>query len=469
VDHIFISHSSKDAAAVEKLARALRKMGFEVWLDAWEINAGHDFVSKINQGLHDARAGIIVFSRSARESRWVEAEVSYLIWSAVEESKPLMPIALDDDAFIPPLLRPRLRKGIEDVAAIADALRHPEKPAPVTPTRDASVERVVISLRQDAQGATNIEVRIRDHQYGSRTYAALPADLLAAREVFHRGFHTGIHRTDEEAARSSLESAMADLGRALCAFCLPEDAGEALANLVDGCKVGTTVEISIEVGGEAEGAELLALPFEALRLPDGRLLATIPAVVMLRRPAGVAAAEFAPLAGPLKILVAVGAPDEGQSAGAVLDLEHELQNILDAVAPAQRRDDVEVRILEVGNPAVIGAALEADSYHVLHLSCHGLPDQLQLEDEDGRAVTVTAKHLLEPLHRAGRPLPMILLSSCHGGMHAQSEAKRVRPRRYYPWRSFCWRGRPRISRRVVRCARSAGGVAPRVTALLERA
>jgi tetratricopeptide (TPR) repeat protein len=417
VDHIFISHSSKDVGTVEKLAAGLREMGFEVWLDKWEIGAGHDFVAEINKGLHKCSAGIIVFSKHTGDSAWVAAEVSYFIWASTEEGKRVIPVALDDDAWIPPLLRPRLRKGIEDVAAIADALRHPEKPSSVTPTRDASVERVVISLRQDAQGATNVDVRIRDRQYGSRTYAALPADLIAAREVFHRGFHSGVQRTAEEAARSSLESAMADLGRALGAFCLPEDAGEALANLVDGCKVGTTVEICVE----AEGAELLALPFEALRLPDGRLLATIPSVVMLRRPAGVTAAEFAPLAGPLKILVAVGAPDEGQSAGAVLDLEHELQNILDAVAPAQRRDDVEVRILEVGNPAVIGAALESDSYHVLHLSCHGLPGQLQLEDEDGRAVTVTAEQLLEPVHRAGRPLPMILLSSCHGGTHAQSE------------------------------------------------
>ena len=146
---------------------------------------------------------------------------------------------------------------------------------------------------------------------------------------------------------------------------------------------------------EAEGAEMLGLPFEALRLPDERLLATHPSVVMLRRPPGLAASAGQPLAGPLKILVAVAAPDEGHTGSAVLDQERELQNILDAVEPAHRHGNAEVRILEVGHPDVIGAAMEADAYHVLHLSCHRRPGMLELEDEDGRAVPTTSAELLE--------------------------------------------------------------------------
>jgi tetratricopeptide (TPR) repeat protein len=409
VDRIFISHSSKDNAEVKGLAEALQGLGFEVWLDQFELHAGDDFVSAINTALHDCTASIIVFSQHTEDSRWVKKEVSYLIWAATEEGKTVIPIRLHNDAWIPPLLRPSLFKSIDDVAAIANALRG--KPASPAKAREAGVERVLISLRQGEKGSTKLEVHIGGSQYAKHTYDAFPAELIAARETFQRGFRTGIRRSPMEAERSSLESGMAELGRALCSFCLRDSAGDALANLVDGCKVGTTVEVVVE----AEGAELLALPYEALRLPDDRLLATHPAVVMLRRPAGVEAAAFQPLAGPLKILVAVGAPDEGQSAGAVLDLEHELQNILDAVAPAQRRDDVEVRILEVGNPAVIGAALEQDAYHVLHISCHGLPGRLQMEDEDGGAVGVTAEQLLEPMRKAGRHLPMVLLSSCHGG------------------------------------------------------
>jgi len=109
-------------------------------------------------------------------------------------------------------------------------------------------------------------------------------------------------------------------------------------------------------------------------------------VVTLRRPVGIATTPQSPLAGPIKVLIAVGAPDEGHTGSAVLDHERELQNILDAVEVAQRHKNVEVRILEVGHPKVIAAAIERDAYHVLHLSCHDGPGQLELEDEDGKAV-----------------------------------------------------------------------------------
>jgi CHAT domain-containing protein len=113
--------------------------------------------------------------------------------------------------------------------------------------------------------------------------------------------------------------------------------------------------------------------------------------------------------------VAVGAPDEDSTSAAVLDQERELQNILDAVEPAQRQENTEVRILEVGHPEVIAQALAHDAYHVLHVSCHGLPGALELEDEGGRAVRTTADQLLAPIRGAGRPLPLVLLNSCHGG------------------------------------------------------
>ena len=79
-------------------------------------------------------------------------------------------------------------------------------------------------------------------------------------------------------------------------------------------------------------------------------------------------------------------------------------------------------ILEVGHPKVIAAAIERDVYHVLHLSCHGGPGQLELEDEDGKAVPTTAKDLIEPIRRHGRPLPLVFLNACHGGVQREQTA-----------------------------------------------
>src|SRR5207244_12317779 len=76
----------------------------------------------------------------------------------------------------------------------------------------------------------------------------------------------------------------------------------------------------------------------------------------------------------------------------------------------------------VGHPAVIAAALERDAYHVLHLSCHGGPGQLELEDEDGQVVRTTAEDLIKPIRRLGRPLPLVFLNACHGGVAREQTA-----------------------------------------------
>src|SRR4029077_9366951 len=98
--HVFTSHSSKDKPAVEALAGALRDRGIDPWLDKWEIGAGDDIVASINAGLDQAGAGIIVFSRHSKESRWVEAEVSYLTYARIQEQKVLIPVMLGEDCFV---------------------------------------------------------------------------------------------------------------------------------------------------------------------------------------------------------------------------------------------------------------------------------------------------------------------------------------------------------------------------------
>ena len=52
---------------------------------------------------------------------------------------------------------------------------------------------------------------------------------------------------------------------------------------------------------------------------------------------------------------------------------------------------------------------------MLHLSAHGSPDSVELEDEDGAPVQVTSKTLMEALRHANRAVPLIVLSTCYGG------------------------------------------------------
>lgn len=116
-----------------------------------------------------------------------------------------------------------------------------------------------------------------------------------------------------------------------------------------------------------------------------------------------------------KILVAVGAPDEGRTRSGVLDLEQELQSIIDAVADAQRCGNAYVKILEVAHPKEITKALKERTYHMLHLSGHGQQGRLELEDEDGNPIQVSAPDLADALIESERPLPHVFLSGCHTG------------------------------------------------------
>ena len=218
---------------------------------------------------------------------------------------------------------------------------------------------------------------------------------------------------------------LAAAGRALARVLLDEPGQELVAGLLGGLAPGDTAEVVLRADGEA-----LSLPAELVRLRgagDGEVgpLGLMPAVAVSRRlralqsaagaappPAGVAPAG---VAGSLKVLAAVAAPEETRTANPPLDTEAEMAAVLDAVAPIAAGPGGQVRILEVASLAAIGQALDRDAYHVLHLSAHGSPEAVELEDEDGNPVPMTPGALMDALRLAGRPVPLIVLSSCSGG------------------------------------------------------
>ncbi|MCA1568996.1 MAG: CHAT domain-containing protein [Chloroflexi bacterium] len=211
---------------------------------------------------------------------------------------------------------------------------------------------------------------------------------------------------------AAADERLAAIGRRLLAALLDEVAVGHLLALLDRSPLGTVVDIVTLAEGPA-----LGLPYELMRLADGRPLVTIPGAQMRRRVRGIDRPPPERLPGPLKILVAVGAPEETRTQNAPLDIEAEMQAILDAVGGAESAGRAQVRILEVGSPQQIEEALVADQYHVLHLSAHGSSAGVELEDEDGRPVPVSAAELVRRLRAARRPLPLVVLSSCGGAAH----------------------------------------------------
>src|SRR5450755_2721189 len=214
---------------------------------------------------------------------------------------------------------------------------------------------------------------------------------------------------------------LAEAGRRLAGALLDDEGQTLLAGLLTRLSPEGAVEVVLSASGSA-----LSLLVELLRLNSGNgetiPLGLIPAVSISRRPATQGFGEgpgtaphVASAAGPLKVLVAVAAPDETKAGNAPLDTEAEMAAVLEAVSDVAAGPHAQVRILEVASLQAIRAALTQDAFHVLHLSAHGSPDAVELENEDGGPQQVTAQSLMQALQHAGRPVPLIMLSSCSGG------------------------------------------------------
>jgi hypothetical protein len=101
--------------------------------------------------------------------------------------------------------------------------------------------------------------------------------------------------------------------------------------------------------GLAVPPELAGLPWEALLCPDGRGPLALHPLVSLYRKSDAAAGRVLP--GPLRIVVAIAAPDTG--GGPLLDYERELRNVLAAVRAA-RQDAADVRVVPFATPGRSG-------------------------------------------------------------------------------------------------------------------
>lgn len=94
--YIFISHSTQDNDFTRDLADQLAQQSFDVWVDFDNIGSGERWVLSIQNAVENCAAVIVVMSKSARDSEWVERETLL----AMDMKKPIH-IALIDDIPLP--------------------------------------------------------------------------------------------------------------------------------------------------------------------------------------------------------------------------------------------------------------------------------------------------------------------------------------------------------------------------------
>lgn len=89
----FISHSSPDDRYVEEFVQLVRSLGYsEVFKDSHSIEPDEKFWPKIETGICDCDAFVVILSHASVQSYWVDREVQF----AREQGKKVIPIRIDD-------------------------------------------------------------------------------------------------------------------------------------------------------------------------------------------------------------------------------------------------------------------------------------------------------------------------------------------------------------------------------------
>ena len=201
-------------------------------------------------------------------------------------------------------------------------------------------------------------------------------------------------------------------GELLAESFLPGPVADALAGVL---RRAGAASMPVLLGVDAPGFS--SLPWEALPDPvSGAPLALHRLVTVYRTAPAVAPRA---VGGPLRIVVAISAPSRG--GGGVLDYERELRAVLAAVKGA-RAGDAQVRIVPFATTAAIRQALAAADVHVLHISAHGGPGTLDLEDEDGAVREVTAAEFVAEAVPPGGMPPVVCLAACYTSAPAAATA-----------------------------------------------
>ncbi len=126
---IFISHSNKNKNEVLELSERLKRDGYKVWLDAWEILIGDDFPQKIVTGVKHSKFVAVWLTKDAVNSFWVNEEWTIKLIKSAQSRNPVIFPLKAEECEIPDLLLKRkyanFSKSFEHgYAQLISALEH---------------------------------------------------------------------------------------------------------------------------------------------------------------------------------------------------------------------------------------------------------------------------------------------------------------------------------------------------------
>jgi len=138
-DQIFISYSSADKKIATCIADDLVDEGFNVWLDRFSIEVSDEWPSEIEKGIDNAGVFLVLWSKNAKESKWVSREIA----RADRQNITIVPLILDDtdvDIHLERIqhidFRTGYLKNIRELIVFLERLVHQAKEHPLQITGD---------------------------------------------------------------------------------------------------------------------------------------------------------------------------------------------------------------------------------------------------------------------------------------------------------------------------------------------
>ncbi len=105
---IFISHSSRDKVAATQLATTLNFCAVDVWLDAWELEAGQSLIDEIARAMDDSRYIAILITENYNKTVWTKTEYKKALSREQKENRTVMLPLIVGEAQIPGFLEDKI-------------------------------------------------------------------------------------------------------------------------------------------------------------------------------------------------------------------------------------------------------------------------------------------------------------------------------------------------------------------------
>ena len=106
---VFISHAGADAAPAAQVAALLAKANISARFDRAELTLGDSFLTFMNDALSTSDYCLLLWSKPASVTPWVEAEWQAAFHRSVREKRAFLVVGRLEALDVPALLAPRLR------------------------------------------------------------------------------------------------------------------------------------------------------------------------------------------------------------------------------------------------------------------------------------------------------------------------------------------------------------------------